>query len=187
MKRELKNKTDEELYYMLYEDKSKARAAFDELYARFSTKIYTYCKRILLIDELAEDVFQETFLKFYESANVDREMTNVSAFIFRIARNLCINEKQKKHHSFIDIEELTLPVENDSPDIKERAQLVDTALEALPEKFREVLVLKEFLGFSYQEIAELLGSTLPTVRINIYRAKQKIRELLAPYMEDYQE
>ena len=186
-KRKIKNLSDEELYNLFYEDKSRAKLAFEELYNRYSTKIYTYCNRILFDSELAEDVFQETFMKFFESANKDRDMTNVSAFLFKIARNLCINEKQRKHHSFLTFEELIYPVQEKSYESQEKKELLETALDALPKKYREVLVLKEFLGLSYKEIAEVLETTLPSVRIRIYRAKQKIRELLAPYIDDYQE
>ncbi len=184
-KRDVKLLSDEDVFYLLYEDKETARIAFEELYSRFATKIYTYCKRILQSDELAEDIFQETFLRFYESSKTDRVMTNVSAFIFRIARNLCLNEKQRKYHSFGEFEELTYIKYSDDLDNKEKMNLLDKALYLLPDKYREALVLKEFLGFSYHEIAELLNSTLPAVRINIFRAKQKLREILAPYIEDY--
>lgn len=184
-KRELKSISDEDLFYLLYEDKETARLAFEELYSRFAPKIYTYCKRILQSDELAEDIFQETFLRFYESSKTERVMTNVSAYIFRIARNLCLNEKQRKYHSFGQFEELNYITENDFQERKDKINLVDSAIKLLPDKYREVLVLKEFLGFSYNEIADLLNTTLPSVRINIFRAKQKLREILAPYIEDF--
>jgi len=184
MNKALKSYSDEELYYLLLKDKKTAAEAFDELYSRLSTKLFTYCKRVMLDDALAEDIFQETFLKFYESTNAERNMTNVSAFIFRIARNLCINEKQKKYHSFVELEETSAITDGDSYEAREKSVIVENALASLPDKFREVLVLKEYLGFSYQEIADLMNITLPSVRIQIYRAKQKMRELLQPYMED---
>ncbi len=172
---------------MIKEGKLKARQAFEEIYSRYSTKIFTYCNRILFDKELAEDVFQETFLRFYETAEKNREMSNVSAFLFKIARNLCINEKQRKHHSFITFEELIYPTKDQNFERKEKEELMQMALDALPKKFREVLVLKEYLGFSYKEISEILETTLPSVRIRIYRAKQRIREILTPYLEDLHE
>ena len=87
----------------------------------------------------------------------------------------------------MEFEEFSYQSHSENPDLKERAELLEMAIESLPEKYREVIVLKEFLGFSYQEIADLLGVTLPSVRINIYRAKQKIKEILTPYLEDYHE
>lgn len=183
----IKMLSDEQLYDFLSGNKKSAKMAFDELYNRFSTKIFTYCNRILFDRELAEDVFQETFLRFLESAKKERDMTNVSAFIFRIARNLCINEKARKHHGFLSFEELIYPVSDQSYETKERVDLLETALQTLPQKYREVIVLKEFLGMSYQDIAEVLDSTLPSIRIRIYRAKQKLRDLLAPYIEERNE
>lgn len=187
MLEKMKNMSDEEVYDCLCGNKDLAAKAFDELYSRYATKIYTYCSRILLDPELADDVFQETFLRFYESADSKREMTNLGAFLFKIARNLCINEKQRKHHSFLSFEELIYPVRDKGYEKKERVDLLEMALEMLPKRYREVLVLKEFLGMTYKEISDVLGMTLPSVRIKIYRAKQKIREILSPYMNDYQE
>lgn len=185
MKRNYQNLSDEEVFMLLYSDLKIQRLAFEELYARYATKVYTYCKRILFNDEVAEDVFQETFMKLYESTKVKREMTNFSAYIFRIARNLCINEKHKKYNSFVPLEDFAFPADDPNSDSKEKLDLLETAMESLPKKYKEVLVLKEYLGFSYQEIADLLDSTLPSVRINIYRAKNKVRELLSPYLHDY--
>ncbi|MDQ1265825.1 MAG: hypothetical protein QG635_977, partial [Bacteroidota bacterium] len=96
MKSSHTKKSDEELYLELYGDKDSARKAFEEIYQRYSSKVYTFCSRVMGDTELADDIFQETFINFYESALVEREMKNVSAYIFKIARNLCINEKQKK-------------------------------------------------------------------------------------------
>lgn len=185
MAENLKHKTDEELYYLLYEDKQTAKRAFDEIYSRYSAKVYTYCRKVLNNAPAADDIFQDTFEKFLESTNVDRNMTNVAGFLIKIARNLCLNEKDKKYNEMLAIEDFQLPIYDKSFEKKEMNEILNIALDALPEKYREVLILKEFLDFSYQEIADALGSTLPVVRIRIYRAKTKLREILAPYFEEY--
>ncbi len=66
----------------------------------------------------------------------------------------------------------------------ELVMLVKTALELLPQHHREAFVLREYDGLSYQEISELTGHTLSTVKIHIYRAKEKLRKILAPYLEE---
>lgn len=179
-----KDISDAELYYMLKGSKLESKKAFDELYRRHSTNIYTYCRKVLNNDPMAEDVFQETFMRFYESARKEKEMTNVSGYLLKIARNLCLNEKSKKYQDAVSIENLQLPHYDVSYGNKQLNELLQTALDALPKKYREVLVLREYLDMSYKEIAEVLDTTMPVVRIRIYRAKSKIRELLAPYFEE---
>lgn len=186
MSAELKYKLDEELFELFTSDKATARAAFDEIYSRYSNKIYTYCKKILNDSQKAEDVFQDTFTKFYESAGDGRKMTNVSGFLVKIARNLCLNEKAKKSSQNVSIDDFQFAFDDKSYEKKEINNIINMGLDALPEKYREALILKEFLDMSYQDIAEALGTTLPIIRIRIYRAKAKLREILAPYFEEYE-
>ena len=62
--------------------------------------------------------------------------------------------------------------------------LIKRALDLLPAEYREAFILREYEGMSYSEIAEMIGESLSNVKIRIYRAKQKIREILAPYLAD---
>lgn len=177
--------SDEKLYDLLSESKGKSKPAFEELYARHSTNIYTYCSKILADSDLAHDVFQETFVKFFESAKKPREMKNVKGYLITIARNLCINEKSKKHVSHVSIEDFHFPSYDKSNENKEIREVLETAVEALPEEFKEVIVMKEYLDMTYKDIADALGIKLSTVRIRIFRAKSKLREILNPFFEDY--
>lgn len=181
---DVKNMSDEDLYLSLQKGKALGKAAFEELYERFSTKIFTYCSKMLNNREIAEDVFQDIFVNFYESSKKYDEMTNVSGFLIKIARNLCINERQRKAHSMTSLENLIVPVYDEPYDKSELKEILDTAIEALPKKYREALILKEYVGFQYNEIAEALDMSMSTVKTRIYRAKNKLRELLSPYLED---
>jgi RNA polymerase sigma-70 factor (ECF subfamily) len=66
-------------------------------------------------------------------------------------------------------------------------QLITAALELIPDDYREVFVLREYEGLSYAEIAEVVDSSLSNVKVRIFRAKQKIREILAPYIREFSE
>ena len=186
MPHNLKQYSDQQLYALLIEQGVSSRAAFDEMYQRHSARIFTYCRRILGDASLAEDMFQETFVRFFETAKTEREMTNLPAYLLRIARNLCLGEKKKQQRQMVSFEEFRFASHDASYESTELIQLVETALETLKEDYREAYVLKEFLGMSYNEIADVTGATLPIVRIRIYRAKTQIREILAPYIEDLQ-
>jgi RNA polymerase sigma factor (sigma-70 family) len=184
---DIKHISDEELYELLYGSDNISRLAFEELYQRYSSKLYTYCRRILGNNETAEDVFQEAFIKFYESSKVQRVMTNVGGYLTKIARNLCLNEKQRKTQQIISFEELKYPVFAEGNEKNEIKNLMETAFEIMPDDYREVLVLKEFMGFSYKEIAEITNCSLSVVRTRIWRAKNRLRKIITPLMEDFQE
>ncbi len=180
--------SDEELFRVLGSEGERSRRAFELLYNRHSSRVYTYCRRMLNNSALAEDIFQEAFVKLHSAARSHRgTMTNTGAYLLRTARNLCLNEKQKKYNSTLSLEDFDLPAGNTpSYESAELAHLLETALAALPDDYREALVLKEHLGLSYNEIAEVLGTTMPIVRTRIYRAKGKLKDILAPYLEDLQ-
>ena len=175
--------SDERLFAMLRGPKANSEAAFGELYNRYSPRIKAYCLRVVGNMEQAEDLFQETFLRFYKSAQVDRKMTNVPGFLLRIARNLCLNYKRDKRD--------TTTLENfhfsTKPHSHERAELLDliaTALELLEFEYREAFVLREYDGLSYKEISAIVGDSVSAVKTRVFRAKQKIRNILSPYLED---
>jgi RNA polymerase sigma factor (sigma-70 family) len=110
-------------------------------------------------------------------------MTNLPAYLLRIARNVCLNLKRSQH-STIELEEYHLatrdaPYEND-----ELAELLAHALELLPIEYREAFVLHEYDGLSYAEIGELVGVSADVVKVRAFRARQKLRSILAPYFSD---
>ncbi len=186
MAQDLTQWSDNDLFVRLGGERKEALAAFEEIYERHSRRVYTYCLRIMASETLAEDIYQETFARFYTSAREQRSVSNVASYLFRIARNLCLNEKRKKLHSNVTFEEFRFPVRDMPYESAELLELVNTALETLPDDYRESFILREHVGLSYNEIAEVVGTTMPVVRTRIYRAKQKIRQILAPYVEDLQ-
>lgn len=179
------NLKDEELFSKLSEkDKSESEKAFLELYNRYASRVYSYCNRILDNKEDAQDVFQETFIRFYESAKVERIMTNVPGFLLRIARNLCFNFKRVRRQNvtiedYMHFEEYSKSHERD-----ELLELIKLALTGLSDDLREAFVLREYEGMSYVEISDFLGISIALVKVRIFRAKQKIREFLAPYIAE---
>jgi len=184
MNSDLKNIKDEQLFLLMAKGDQLSFLAFEELYNRYSSKIYTYIRKILNNSPASDDIFQETFIRFYEFSKKSKNMTNVIGFLIKTARNLCLNEKKSKNSSHLDISNFSFAYYDKSYENKEINELVDIGLDALPEKYREVLVLREFMDFSYQEIADILGVSMPVVRIRIFRAKNKLREFLAPFLNE---
>ncbi len=172
---------DAELYNYLREKKKLAEPAFGELYARHSSRIYAYCRCVFGDSEQTKDIFQETFMRFYESAQKKREMTNVAAYLLIIARNLCLNAKRQTKET-VSFEEYHFPQLDTTTDRTEMLQLVTMAMELLPDDYREAFFLREFEDLPYSEIASILNTTDGNVRIRVSRARQKIREILQPYL-----
>ncbi|MES2765277.1 MAG: RNA polymerase sigma factor [Bacteroidota bacterium] len=181
---ELSQKSDTELYILLCGEKRIARAAFSLLYDRHSARVYSYCRRILQNPATAEDIVQEVFAKLFEQSCAKAEMTNIAGFLIRVARNLCLNEKEKKYNQHISLEEFHLSSQANEVERSELLKMIGAALETLPEAERESFSLKEFDGLNYTEISKILNITEQNVRIRVFRGKQKLREILSPYLHD---
>lgn len=184
MSNRLQDKSDEQLYHLMVKRNKVGEEAFAILYERHSQRIYAYCRRFLDGVEESNDVFQETFVRFYKSASADREMTNLPAYLLRIARNLCVNAKRKnKNHASFE-EYMVEDFDDHHSGSEELLGLIKKALETLEDKYREMFILREYEGMSYAEIAEATDESISTVKVRIFRAKQKIRDFLSPYIRE---
>jgi RNA polymerase sigma-70 factor, ECF subfamily len=183
MKMNYSKYSNSELYGLLKEQKPIAEAAFAELYSRLGQRIYAYCLRITGHQEEAQDIYQESFLKFYASAREGKKVDNVSGFIIRIARNLCLNYKFR-HRTKINFDDYSLEINETSYEQKELLELIAGALELLDFDHREVFILRQYHGLSYHEISEITGDSEHAIKSRVWRAKEKVKNILAPYMED---
>jgi RNA polymerase sigma-70 factor (ECF subfamily) len=182
----LTSRPDAELYGMLRGGRGDSERAFRELYRRYATRIHAYCYKILDNKEDAEDVFQETFVRFYLGAREhrDREMTNLTGYIFRIARNLSLN-RIRDHDDLESLEGVEIPINADrSLEDGELLDLIAGAVELLDLEFREAFVLREYENMSYEQIAEVMGSSVANAKSRVFRARRKIRKLLEPNIKE---
>ncbi len=174
---------DYQLYLKLTGEKSEAESAFAELYARYSQRIYAYCLRVLGNNEDAKDVFQETFLKFYDNSKINKQIDNVSGYLLKIARNLCINHKRNSKQN-IKIEDFQLWTNDNDYERKELLQLLASSLEILEYDYKEAFILRMYQGLSYEEISKITGDSISAIKNRVWRAKEKIKSILSPYLED---
>lgn len=169
--------TDEELMLRFQDGEEEA---FVKLYDRYENRLYGYCVKMLKDGVLAQDVFQEVFVRVSRKRH---QFTggNFGGWLFAIARNQCLNAIRDRHdHQSIDEVGRSIPApEKELYD--ENAEILRKAIEQLPNEYREALVLRVYSGFSYKEIAEITETKLPTVKVRIHRAKLKLHELLEPY------
>ncbi len=188
MTQDFSSYTEAELYAMLFGAKAEKDAAFQEIYERTSTRIFMYCRKILGNVSAADDAFQETFALFLKTASPEKEMTNLPAYLIRIARNVCLRMRQRtQNHPEVMFNEgfFAAPAETNPMERAELSKLLTMALDVLPDDQREALILQAYEDLSYQEIADIMNVPMTTVRNWIVRAKRKLREALEQYWIDY--
>lgn len=169
---------------MLSESSHQQRSiAFTEVYNRYSNKIYLYCRKIFGDGTFAEDIFQETFLQFLKNIENKKEISNIPGLLLKIARHLSINHKKSNKNNFSELEDIHAIFHDYSMESKELSQMIDMAMDLLPEEHKEAFILQIFEGLSYNDIAEITNVPLSTVRNRIVRAKSKLREILTPMLE----
>lgn len=183
MKSKYSTYNDRELVGLLRKSNGSGEQAFAELYHRYSSQVNAYCMRVLNDQEAAEDVFQETFIRFYNNVSGDFKELNVPGFLITIARNLCLNYKRNRKNG-VEIEDVDVLVYQENYEKKELLELINRSLEVIDDDLREAFVLKEYSGFQYNEIAEMLNITVVNAKTRVFRAKQKIKTVLQPYLKD---
>ncbi len=180
--------TDKKLIRMMNGDKTESDKAFRIIYDKYSSRVHAYCMRILNNREQTEDIFQETFLKFYKNATEDKlKSGSIAGFLITIARNLCLNYKRDKK-STVSYEEFhTMMTDNNDSDKEgkeEMYKLLTMAMDLINFELKEPLVLRLYDGLDYNEIARICDITPENARKRVFRAKQKIKEILEPYYKE---
>jgi RNA polymerase sigma-70 factor (ECF subfamily) len=178
---------------LLIQLKSGNRMAFEELVAMYQKKVLNICYRFLLNRADAEDVSQEVFIEIFHSIRNFREDAKLSTWIYRIAVSKSLDEiKRQSRKKRITSLGKTLGLEkvamqlagNDRPDRtleeNESLTLLLKALNKLPENQRIALTLSKIEGYSNQEIAEIMQTSVTAVDSLIYRAKQNLKTFLIP-------
>ena len=144
-------------------------------------KLFRVALRITFDRAEAEDIVQETLIKVWKKREEWNSLESIEAYCLTVAKNLAIDMRDKM---VSQTEELT-PANDQAQDDenpyeklvqKERLMLVNSLIEALPEKQRQIMQLRDIEEKSYQEIAETLGITEDQVKINLFRARQKVKQ-----------
>lgn len=164
-------------------------AAYDELVSRWQSKIRGAVWRVLGSTEDAADITQEAFLRAFRGLKAFKREAKFSSWIYQIALNLCRDSlRRKKGKSYVSLDEPepqfpALVSKGPSPlELSEGSQLADRvrmAIQKLSEEQREVIILKEYEGLTFAEIAETLGLPTSTVKTRLYRGLVEMKQHLA--------
>lgn len=135
---------------------------------------------------LAEDVAQETFIRAWRGLARYRPRSPFRNWLYRIATNAALDALRRGRES-VDIDGLALAASGPGPEGtvegREREKQVQQAVLALPSASRAVLVLREYEGLSYRQIAEVLDIPMGTVMSRLSYARNRLKQTLAPYLE----
>ena len=175
--------------------------AFDALVTLFSGRVFAVAFRMLNDRAEAEDLSQEVFVALYHSLPSFRGESRLSTWIYRITRNRCLNKIKflKRRHvgSHADIDDPVVARATADPDTDvrgardpdrrlERAELstvLERHLRALPEEQRTLVILRDLEDLSYEEIADVTGLPLGTVKSRLHRARAELSNRLGPHLE----
>jgi RNA polymerase sigma-70 factor (ECF subfamily) len=177
--------------------------SFKTLVRRYQNRIFNSAYHLIGNKEEAEEVVQDTFVKVHQGIDNFREDASFGAWVFRISHNLCMdilrNRKKRVAIQTIpllartgeetdgdyeagvdDIADMTLEPAQ-VLDLKEESEIIEFSLKSLPEAQRAVLILHDLEGFQYQQIAEIIGASIGTVRSRLHYGRIKLKEMLDAY------
>jgi len=194
-----KKLTQREIEMLVERARQGDRSAFGQLVDEYKDKIYNYVARMLNDPYEAEDVTQEAFLRAYRSLPRFRGASSFHTWLYRIASNLAIDvvRKRKRQEPTFSLDEplesddgeyeRELPDETGGPEdrtsTRETRVAVRRAIMDLPEKLRDVMILYELQGETYEDIADILGVPLGTVKSRLFNARNRLKEALEDLVE----
>jgi RNA polymerase sigma-70 factor, ECF subfamily len=186
--RPLHEQADEELITAF---QSGNEAAFMVLVGRYKDPLTNFAYRFLGDRDECDDVVQETFIRLHRNRHSYRPVARFSTWLYTITTNLAKTALRRRRRKDLmsfwrqegDSQAIRdIPDEREGPDQAAEASLrqirIENALAALPAKYREIVVLRDIQELSYEEIVEITGMNMGTVKSRLNRARSKLREML---------
>lgn len=171
--------------------------AFDAILARYQDRVYGYVRRMVDNETDAEDITQEVFWKAFRALPRFREQSSLQTWLFRIATNLCRDwhRRRQREGGWLCFGGRRDEAEHPSADLpdtrsdpqhlvlqQELSEVLQHAILLLPMPLREVLVLHDIEAMPYEQIAQILGVPLGTVKSRLFYARARLRESLSAYV-----
>jgi RNA polymerase sigma-70 factor (ECF subfamily) len=161
--------------------------AFDVLVRRYKDQLLNYVFRFVGNRNDAEDIVQETFLRVYKNKHYYKEIAKFSTWVYTIAGNLAKTElRRRKRRKVFSVSNFVNDERDfDIPDLDRNPEkevdgsikddIIQRAIEKLPPKFKEVILLRDVQGFAYEEISQILNIPLGTVKSRVNRGRLKLQ------------
>jgi RNA polymerase sigma-70 factor, ECF subfamily len=169
--------------------------AFENIVDKYQGKIFRHLRKMVNDPSLAEDLLQDTFLNAYRGLNSFTGASSFSTWLFRIATNSALMYLRKERPETVEYDDKVL---TDSVDVLtpspafvstpleillslEGKEKIEEAIDQLPLIYRSVVVLRDVEGFSLEEVANILGASIPAIKSRLHRARNIVRETLTSY------
>jgi RNA polymerase sigma-70 factor (ECF subfamily) len=147
-------------------------------------KLFRFACRLLDNEEEAKDVVQDVLIKVWNGREQMNEVLNWEAWCMRLTKNLSLDRLRSRQRKSTDPMGEGFDVRNESlspletTELSESMQRINLLIAALPEKQRQVIHLRDIEGYTYNEICEILGLEMSQVKVNLFRARNAVREKL---------
>jgi RNA polymerase sigma factor (sigma-70 family) len=154
-------------------------AAFEVIVDRYEKRLQVFCSNILRSPEDARDMVQDTFAAAHRAMLADDRHIHVKAWLYQIARNRCLNQLRRARPEGVDsMDEFEGAAASAAETVGSREDLRELVadVQALAETQRTALVLREMEGLSYEQIAQVMGKTVPAVKSMLVRARVILAE-----------
>ena len=177
----MERKSEDQLIRRLKEGDS---AAFGALYSKYRSRIYRFALKLLQRTDLADDIVQETFLKMHDAIFTLDRNPSLASWLFTIARNEVYNylRKERRNGQRVDPDEVwSAGSVFEEVSGLETSEIVQRYIGYLKHEYREVLMLREYEGLSYEEISAVTGDTVSSVRSRLFKARKVLTQKLKPY------
>jgi RNA polymerase sigma-70 factor (ECF subfamily) len=164
--------------------------AYVNLYNRYKRQVYVFALRMLGESDGAKDVVSGVFLKVYERRVQLEHADRFKSWLFAIARNDCLSYLRKEGITTRieeEYEDTTVAPPSNDAETAEEAQLLAQAIARLKPEHREVIILREYEGMSYREIAEVLNESENVVKSRLFAARQQLYQYLRPILVEGEE
>lgn len=174
--------TDENNIKELLQNPSTRREAFAMVVKEYSEQLYWQIRRMVILHDDANDILQNTFVKAWSNLEYFRGEAKMSTWLYRIALNECLNFlNKKKAEEHLSLEEEDSYIENilesdpyfDGNEVQKQLQ---KAIRTLPEKQRMIFNLRYFQEMKYEEISEIMGTTVGALKASYHHAVKKIED-----------
>lgn len=153
---------------------------FEHFIQQYQDRVFNYCLRMVNHYQLAEELCQEIFIKVYQNIHTyDDRKGALSTWLFRIAHNLSLNYIRDYPERKLERKEAPAafsPSPEDAWLVREKYEKLLAALQKLSVEERELIILKDYLGFSCQELSALLAIPAGTVKSRLHKLRKKLRE-----------
>lgn len=158
---------------------------FGVLVRRYQRQLSTYARSMGISSDPADDLVQDAFIRAFNSLAECRRPERFRMWLFRILRNRCLDYLKNVRRSELRLEDVSDRPDADDPigaaDRAEAGRRVKEALDRLPLDLREAFVLKHVDGRTYEEMAEITGASVSALKMRVYRAREILKEALAPF------